>query len=493
MMKFMRVLALSFVLMLSLCLIAAAQTEFITGPLSEEEYRTASEKVEFVFLDSAPQQWPVNCFDVREDHWLLVCSERMTTKVIAVYDENNVFQYGFKTDWNSDCAAGWYGDDILFYSVRGSTAWILNENAQIVDIRRVALTHEKGPDIRETMLATSRTVENITYTMTNDNPLTAILSGSYAYIEKSENETVTVMYNAKNIQRIDSMVKPLLLSVLLVMVGLMVWVGIRQTVRARLSSVSLSREQLTTYIRTQGVLLDIHDTVPSTNATAKALAANGAAEGTVVLAAAQTAGRGRLGRTFCSPDSTGVYMSLILRPQLPAENALFITVAAAVAVCRALERLGAATPRIKWVNDVYCRDRKVCGILTEAATNPVTGELSYVVLGIGINVTAPKGGFPAELAHIAGAAFSENAPSREQVIAAVIDAFFAEYAHLEDGAFIDEYRARSMLGGRAVTVITPTSSREATALGVDERCRLLVRYADGSEETLSSGDVSLRL
>ncbi len=253
----------------------------------------------------------------------------------------------------------------------------------------------------------------------------------------------------------------------------------------------LSVQAIQKALHTPQIMLRVHDTLPSTNATAKELAEAGAPHGTVVLASAQTAGRGRLGRTFCSPDGMGVYMSIVLRPHLPAEQVLSVTTAAAVAVCHALEDLGAEELRIKWVNDIYRRDRKVCGILTEAAFDGA-GGLTYAVLGIGINVTAPKDGFPAEIAHIAGAAFPEEDVTREQVIAAVIDAFFEEYPHLVNGRFIEEYRSRSMLDGRAVTVITPTATREATALGVDERCRLWVRYADGSEEALSSGDVSVR-
>lgn len=254
----------------------------------------------------------------------------------------------------------------------------------------------------------------------------------------------------------------------------------------------LSVDVIKNALYTPHITLRIHDTLLSTNATAKELAEKGAPHGTVVLASAQTAGRGRLGRTFCSPDGTGVYMSMVLRPQLPAEKVLSVTTAAAVAVCHALERLGADNLRIKWVNDIYRHGRKVCGILTEAAFDGADG-LSYAVLGIGINVKEPEGGFSEEIRHIAGAAFSEGDVTREQVIAAVIDAFFEEYAHLEDGRFVEEYRSRSMLDGRVVTVITPNGNREATALGVDAACRLWVRYADGSEEALASGDVSLRL
>ena len=240
--------------------------------------------------------------------------------------------------------------------------------------------------------------------------------------------------------------------------------------------------------------VQVYDTLPSTNRTAKMLAEQGAAEGTVVIAASQTEGRGRLGRAFCSPPDTGLYMSVVLRPQLEAHKALMITVAAAVAVCRAVEEHTDLSPRIKWVNDIYCRDRKVCGILTEASLDAQTGLLDYAVLGIGINVREPKGGFPADIAAIAGALFEdENGADRNRIAATVLRCFAREYARLEEEAFVAEYRRRSMLNGRSVTVTTPLGSISATALDVDEACRLRVRYDDGREETLSSGDVSIRM
>ncbi len=240
--------------------------------------------------------------------------------------------------------------------------------------------------------------------------------------------------------------------------------------------------------------VQVHDTLPSTNRTAKMLAEQGAAEGTVVIAAAQTEGRGRLGRSFCSPPDTGLYMSVVLRPPMEAHKALMLTVAAAVAVCRAIESCSDLTPRIKWVNDIYCRDRKVCGILTEASLDAQTGMLDYAVLGIGINVRRPKEGFASEIAAIAGALFEDECGvDRNRLAAAVLRVFAQEYAHLEDEAFVEEYRRRSLLGGRRVTVATPFGSTPATAIDVDEACRLRVRYDDGREEVLSSGDVSIRL
>ena len=238
------------------------------------------------------------------------------------------------------------------------------------------------------------------------------------------------------------------------------------------------------------VQMEYYDCVDSTNRLAKERAEQGAPEGLCIISNAQTAGRGRLGRSFCSPADTGLYMSLVLRPLLPAQKVLSVTTAAAVAVCRAIERVSNRKAQIKWVNDVYCDGKKVCGILTEAGFSGDT--LRYAVLGIGINVCDPVGGFSDEIADIATSVFGKETGDRNALAVAVLDAFSEEYAHLSEERYVAEYRARSCLVGKPITVKASDGDREATALGVDEQCRLLVRYADGREDTLSSGDVSIR-
>ena len=245
------------------------------------------------------------------------------------------------------------------------------------------------------------------------------------------------------------------------------------------------------HLKTQGITLEYYDCVDSTNRLAKERAEQGAPEGLCILSDTQTAGRGRLGRSFCSPAGTGLYMSIVLRPTLPAQKVLSVTTAAAVAVCRAIEQVSPRTAQIKWVNDVYCDGKKVCGILTEAGFQG--DQLAYAVLGIGINVSDPEGGFPAAIADIAASVYGKERGDRAVLAAAVLDAFFEEYAHLSEERFVEEYRARSCLVGKGITVKAPAGDRDATALGVDDQCRLLVRYTDGGEDALSAGDVSIRM
>ncbi len=253
----------------------------------------------------------------------------------------------------------------------------------------------------------------------------------------------------------------------------------------------LSKEAIEAKLHTKGLTLEVFDQVDSTNRLAKDYGERGAEEGTVIIANSQTAGRGRFGRTFSSPAGTGLYMSVVLRPSLSAEKALSITTAAAVAVCRAIERVSDRTAQIKWVNDIYCDGKKVCGILTEAAFNG--DQMRYAVLGVGINVNAPVGGFSRDIADIAAAVFEKEQGNREELAAAVLDAFFEEYAVLSEECYVTEYRERSCLVDTPIVVRSPLGDRDALALGVDERCRLLVRYADGREEALASGDVSIKI
>lgn len=231
---------------------------------------------------------------------------------------------------------------------------------------------------------------------------------------------------------------------------------------------------------------------PSTNLILKERAAE-LPEWYTVIARRQTAGRGRLGRSFCSPEGSGLYMSVLLRTKLPAEDISLITPAAAVAVCRAAEELGSDRAEIKWVNDVLIGGRKVCGILTEAGFDARSGAPDWAILGVGINVTEPAGGFPAEIADVAGAVFprkGEDMPDR--LAAAFLRHMYAIYETLPTGGFVAEYQARSCLPGRWVNVLQGGEARRAQALAVDDRCRLLVRYEDGTEEALFSGEVSVR-
>lgn len=248
------------------------------------------------------------------------------------------------------------------------------------------------------------------------------------------------------------------------------------------------------YLRHRELSITVYPTVSSTNTLLKKAAEEGAPEGTVFVAEEQTAGRGRMGRSFYSPSGTGIYFSILLRPKLRASDSLLITTGAAVACAQALEEVSGAGTQIKWVNDIYAAGKKVCGILTEASMDLESGGVHYAVLGIGVNLLQPQGGFPEDIRDKAGALFSrdQDGDIRCRIVAAVLDRFLEFYDHLAEKPFLEEYRRRSLLTGAAVDVIRGDTVTPATVEGIDEDFALIVRYADGRVEHLGSGDVSVR-
>ena len=212
-----------------------------------------------------------------------------------------------------------------------------------------------------------------------------------------------------------------------------------------------------------------------------------------LIACRQSAGQGRNGRTFVSPDRTGLYMSIFLRPELKVSDATLLTTAAAVAVCRAIRTLAGVRAEIKWVNDVYLHGKKVCGILTEAGLDMESGTVKYAILGIGINVTEPEGGFPKEISQIAGAVFEGGARGRRCALAAeVMKELYAIVSKLPARDFVEEYRSLSFVVGQNVQVLRGETGETAFVEDIDAECRLVVRFLDGRVEKLSSGEVSIR-
>jgi len=241
--------------------------------------------------------------------------------------------------------------------------------------------------------------------------------------------------------------------------------------------------------------IEVFKSLDSTNNMLKSLAASGVPEGKVVISEEQTAGKGRISRSFYSPAGTGLYMSLLLRPHFSPDESSYITSAAAVAVARAIEKISGCDAKIKWVNDIYCKGKKVCGILTEASMNLETGGLEYAVLGIGVNVNPPTRGFPEEISDIASSVFdrSMNAGDiRSRLAAEILINFWRYYQKLGQKTFLREYRERSMIVGHEILVLQGSSSKKARALEIDDSCHLLVEYEDGLQENLSSGEISIR-
>ena len=231
-----------------------------------------------------------------------------------------------------------------------------------------------------------------------------------------------------------------------------------------------------------------YEQVGSTNEVCKALAARGA-DDTAVTALTQTAGKGRLGRSFQSPDG-GLYLSALWRGCGGAEL-LRVTPMTAVAVCRAVEHLCGAKCGIKWCNDVVLAGRKLCGILTESQLRP-DGGAAWLVVGIGVNVG--QAAFPADIADTATSlALCGYEVDRDALATAILEELDGLRAALErPEAWRTEYRARCVNIGKTVRVLRGGEARQARALDIDGEFGLTVEYADGSRETVRSGEVSVR-
>ncbi|MDO5601154.1 MAG: biotin--[acetyl-CoA-carboxylase] ligase [Oscillospiraceae bacterium] len=229
----------------------------------------------------------------------------------------------------------------------------------------------------------------------------------------------------------------------------------------------------------------------STNLCAKELAMAGAPDKSVVLAERQTAGRGRRGHTFYSPPG-GLYLSMVLRPRLSARQCTFLTLAAAVAVCRAAEEVCGVQPRIKWVNDVFFNGKKICGILTEACADLEGGSLEYAVVGIGINVWLRREELPEELRGVVGALYEDfpGGDVRCRLAAALIRQLcLLTQAPAET---LEEYRARNFLPGRDVMVLNGARTGPAKALSITDEGHLLVEFPDHTTLALTAGEVSVK-
>lgn len=240
--------------------------------------------------------------------------------------------------------------------------------------------------------------------------------------------------------------------------------------------------------------------VDSTNQEVKRRALEGAGEGLVVLSEEQTAGKGRKGRSFFSPEGTGIYMSVLFRPtEEQSKDVVLVTTAASVAVCRAIRKVLGEEPEIKWVNDVYLRGKKICGILTEAVSDFESGRIDTVVVGIGINYRIPEGGYPEELNDMIGAVCTQGQViPRNTLVAAVLNELYALYEGLSQRTYMEDYRKWSNVIGKEVRYSTVVDNSDqaaweyGTALDIDEDGGLIVRLQNGEEKVLRTGEITLR-
>ncbi len=237
-----------------------------------------------------------------------------------------------------------------------------------------------------------------------------------------------------------------------------------------------------------------YDETGSTNEQARMLAYNGEPHGTLVVADRQTSGKGRRGRSWDSPAGVGIWMSLILRPDISAVSASMLTLVMAMAAAKGIKKVTGIECLIKWPNDLVVNKKKVCGILTEMSTE--FSDIRYIIIGVGINVN--QTGFDDELAGTATSLFIESGKSyrRSEIIAATMKAFeeyYAKFIETSDmSALKDEYNGILVNCGREVCVLDPSGSFRGTALGISDKGGLLVQADGGGMSEVISGEVSVR-
>ena len=237
--------------------------------------------------------------------------------------------------------------------------------------------------------------------------------------------------------------------------------------------------------------LVVLDTIDSTNTYAKTLAVQGAAHGTVVLADHQTGGRGRLGRSFASPRGKGVYLSAILRYDVPPSALMHLTCMAAEAVRRAVSGAAGLDCGIKWTNDLVVGKKKLCGILTELVS---TSQGFAVIVGAGVNCSHLPEDFPPEVASMATSLLQCGCPTDRSTVAAAMirQLSLADRDMLSPGPWMDSYRRHCVTLGQDVKILRGEEVRYAHVDGMDDQGALLVTLSDGTQETVFSGEVSVR-
>lgn len=240
----------------------------------------------------------------------------------------------------------------------------------------------------------------------------------------------------------------------------------------------------------------LFDEVNSTNTLAKELAAKGAPAGTVIIADRQSAGRGRLGRSFLSPGGMGIYCSVILRPNCMPQELMHLTCAVAVAMCDAVEASFGFRPGIKWTNDLVTGGKKLGGILTELSLCPKTGLVDAAIVGIGINCRQQESDFDDSIRPIAcSARMAAGQDVDRNVLAAEMIRAMAQCDQtLLTGrpAMLETYRRDCITLGKQISILRGDEVSHAVALRVDDEGALVVRLDSGELRTVTSGEVSVR-
>lgn len=228
-----------------------------------------------------------------------------------------------------------------------------------------------------------------------------------------------------------------------------------------------------------------YDITDSTNTRAKEYVKANDCDRALFIANAQSEGRGRQGKSFYSPDSTGLYMTYVFKADMPLTDTVHITTAASVAVLEAIKQVSGKSPLIKWVNDIYLDNKKICGILCETVTDYKTGRVTHVIIGVGINLETKE--FPKEIEGIAGSLGSVDKNTLLDLIVKNLDKY------CKDGVpFIEIYRQNSLVIGKEITYTRNGASHTAIASAINDEGGLIINET-GRISVLSSGEISIKI
>ncbi|EOH95647.1 biotin-[acetyl-CoA-carboxylase] ligase [Enterococcus haemoperoxidus ATCC BAA-382] len=244
---------------------------------------------------------------------------------------------------------------------------------------------------------------------------------------------------------------------------------------------------------TPNLSITVLNSSESTMKDAKLAAINGEPDNTLIVADIQEAPKGRFGRPFFSKAGSGIYMSMLLRPNQNFEEMAQYTVIMAVAIARAMDNLTPVQTKIKWVNDIYINGKKVCGILSEAMSDVESGQISNVIIGMGINFSLKQNEFPKELREKATSLFPEDEPiiTRNELIGEIWNQFYAILNQLPEQSFLEEYRQKSFVLGKTVSFTQTGIDYKGIATAINDHGELVVQLQDKKEKVLSSGEISL--
>jgi len=254
---------------------------------------------------------------------------------------------------------------------------------------------------------------------------------------------------------------------------------------------SLDKEKIKSLLpeKHKGIEIAVFESIDSTNNEAKRVFRKGGKD-MLICSEKQTSGRGRQGKTFYSPDKTGIYMTVVIHPDLPLNFASRATTATAVAVCEAIESTTDKKPGIKWVNDIFVDNKKVCGILTEAVSLENDNIADGLIIGIGINISTTR--FPDEIKNIAGSLNAKEV-NRNVLIAEIFKRVTDYTSDLQNPSYIEKYKNRCFVLGKEITFERNGKTHKAIAMDVDKNGGLIIRTPDGKTETLQSGEISIKI